>query len=295
MRLLLTSIALGLAALALAACSAATPSPTSDIPGATRTGTQIETSAATPTDSSPVRLEPSPSPSPISADQDSTSDSIDVVYSTVASLIGGDPLSPLFGDRPEDRPAIDRLASALGRAIPITPTEHLTANNRGRYLTIRYRNGAELMVRQVSWCEDWGSRRDFIGGACRGEHKPLTDTWWVEGTGMVKSAELGRWWEEMTTYMVPIGGIIAPKSLKPGDTFTVSGYGWEDQIETPTMELSLVSAYGHEVELADLPIEADMDYFEEQVVAPGETPRGRYWFRVSGGGFSEHVDVVEVE
>ena len=289
----LAIIVVGVATVTLAACSTSTPTPTSDIQWGGGQGIPSGTPAPVGGDSASQR--PSPSPSPISADQDSTSDSIDVVYSTVASMIGGDPLSPLFGDWPEDRPAIDRLAVALGSAVPITPTEHLTANDRGRYLTIRYRDGAELMVRQVSWCEDWGGRRDFIGGACRGEHKPLTDTWWVEGTGMVKSAALGSWWEDMTSFMVPIGGIIAPKSLKPGDTFTVSGYGWEDQIETPTMELSLVSAYGHEVELADLPIEADMDYFEEQVVAPGETPRGRYWFRVSGGGFSELVDVVEVE
>ena len=173
----LVPIAIGVGAVALAACSTATPSPTSYIPVRARTETYVETPTATPTDSSAVRHNPSRSPSPILADQDLTANSIDVVYSTVASMIGGEPLSPLFADWPEDRPAIDRLASALGSAIPITPTEHLTANDRRRFLTVRYRNGAELMVRQVSWCEDWGGRRDFIGGACRGEHKPLTDTW----------------------------------------------------------------------------------------------------------------------
>ena len=206
-------IVFGVAVLTLAACATATPSPASDIPGGAGTGIQVGTPAATPTDSSAVGQNPSISPSPLLADQDLTANSIDVVYSIVASMIGGEPLSPLFADWPEDRPAIDRLASALGSAMPITPTEHLTANDRGRYLTIRYRNGAELMVRQVSWCEDWGGRRDFIGGACRGEHKPLTDTWWVEGTGMVKSSDLGSWWEDMTSFMVPIGGIIAPESI----------------------------------------------------------------------------------
>ncbi len=112
---------------------------------------------------------------------------------------------------------------------------------------------------------------------------------------MVKSSDLGSWWEDMTSFMVPIGGIIAPESIKPGDTFPVTGYDWADQIETPTMELSLVPADGHEIELADFPIEAGWGYFEEQVVVPDETPRGRYWLRVSGGGFSELVDVVQVE
>ena len=112
---------------------------------------------------------------------------------------------------------------------------------------------------------------------------------------MVKSTALGFWWEEMTAFMVPIGGIIAPKSLKPGKTFTVSGHDWADQIDTPAMNLSMVSANGHEIELSDLPIEAGSDYFERQVVVPSQTPRGRYWLRVSGGGFSELVDVVKVE
>ena len=82
---------------------------------------------------------------------------------------------------------------------------------------------------------------------------------------MVKSAELGRWWGEMTTSMAPIGRIIAPKSLKPGKTITVSAYDWAGQIETPTMKLSMVSVNGHEVVLADFPLNAGRGYFEEQV------------------------------
>ena len=100
-------IALGLGILALTACTNSTPPPTSSA-----------TSVANTT------------PSP----QASSGDSIEAVYSTVASIRGGSPLSPLFGDWPEDRAAIDRLALALDTAVPITPTEHLEAYDRGRYL-----------------------------------------------------------------------------------------------------------------------------------------------------------------
>ena len=112
---------------------------------------------------------------------------------------------------------------------------------------------------------------------------------------MVKSSALASWWEDKTSFMVPIGGINAPESIKPGDTFPVSGYDWADHIEPPTMELSLVAVDGHEIELTKFPIEAGWGYFEEQVVVPDGTPKGRYWLRVSGGAFSELVNVVQVQ
>ncbi len=58
---------------------------------------------------------------------------------------------------------------------------------------------------------------------------------------MVKSADLGLWWKDMTTFMVPIGSIITPKSIKAGKSLPVEMHGWADIVEAPTMNLSLVS------------------------------------------------------
>ena len=259
-------IALGLGILALTACTNSTPPPTSSA-----------TSVANTT------------PSP----QASSGDSIEAVYSTVASIRGGSPLSPLFGDWPEDRAAIDRLALALDTAVPITPTEHLEANDRGRYLRIRYRDGTELMVRGVARCEPRSDAKDSVGASCRGRWVHLSDTWWVEGTGMVKSAELGLWWEDMTTFMVSIGTVNSPERIKKGESFGVSVCCWGNVVQAPTMTLSLVSADGPETKLAEIPVSST--YFQEDVVVPGQTPRGRYWLRVTSGDFSELVDIIQVE
>ena len=254
---LLMPIILGLAALALAACATSTPS-------------------ATPSLSS-------------------TQPSIDAVYSTIASLPFGNPLSPLFGGWPEDRAAIARLVSALEAAVPMTPTEHLTANNRGRYLKIHYRDGTRLKVRRVSWCDEWSGRDEFVGGVCRGEHKILNDIWWIEGTGMVKSSELGLWWEDMTTFMVSIGSISTPETIKAGESFPISGYGWADIVQAPTMNLSLESADGLNIELGEITVVTDSGYFEGQVMVPDDTPSGRYWLRVSSRSFSNLVDLVQLD
>ena len=151
------------------------------------------------------------------------------------------------------------------------------------------------MVRQVSWCEDWGGRRDFIGGACRGEHKPLTDIWWVEGTGMIESSDLGLWWEDMPTVMAPIGSVNIPGTINVGRSFPVSGCCWADIVQAPSITLSLVSVDRLEIELIEIPIEAGTGDFRRQVKIPEKTPNGRYWLYVSGGSFSEFVNVVQVE
>ena len=202
-------------------------------------------------------------------------------------------MSPLFGDWPEDRAAIDRLTLALDTAVPITPTEHLQANDRGRYLRIRYRDGTELVVRQVARCEPLSDAKDSGGAACRGKWVHLGDTWWMEGTGMVKSPELGLWWEDMTTFMVSIGAVNTPERIKKGESFGISVRSWGNVVQAPTMKLSLVSADGLETKLAEIPVSST--YFQDELMVPGQTPRGRYWLRVTSGDFSELVDVVQVE
>ena len=198
-------------------------------------------------------------------------------------------MSPLFGDWPEDRAAIDRLALALDTAVPITPTEHLEAYDRGRYLRIRYRDGTELMVRGVARCEPRSDAKDSVGASCRGRWVHLSDTWWVEGTGMVKSAELGLWWEDMTTFMVSIGTVNSPERIKKGESFGVSVCCWGNVVQAPTITLSLVSADGPETKLAEIPVSST--YFQEDVVVPGQTPsitttasrRDSWAFPASGG------------
>ncbi len=225
--------------------------------------------------------------------QASAADSIEAVYSFVASMRGGSPLSPLFGDWPEDRAAIHRLALALETAVPITPTEHLEANDRGRFLRIRYRDGTELTVRRVARCEPWSDAKDSVGAACKGNLVLLNDTWWVEGTGMVKSVELGLWWEDMSTFMERICAIHIPKTIKQGEPVTVSVSEWGHVAQAPTMKLSLVYAGGTELELGEVP--SSSSYFQGELVSPAHTPSGRYWLRVTSGDFSELVEIVQVE
>ena len=83
---------------------------------------------------------------------------IEVVYSRVPAMIGESPLSPLFGDWPEHSAVVARLALALDTATPITPTKQLLVNEHGRYLRIHMRDGTELAVRQLAWCEQWSPR-----------------------------------------------------------------------------------------------------------------------------------------
>ena len=121
----------------------------------------------------------------------------------------------------------------------------------------------------------------------------LSDTWWVEGTGTVKSAELGVWWEDMTTFMVRIGMVNAPETIEAGGSFLVSAWSWANVVQAPTIRLSLVSADGLETELAEIPVSST--YFQEEVMVPGQTSRGRYWLRVTSGSFSGLVDIIQVE
>ena len=210
-------------------------------------------------------------------------------------------MSPLFGDWPEDSDVVTRLALALESAVPITPTENLLANDRGRYLKIRRRDGQELIVRQVARCEPWSDAdaKESVYGRCRGKWVHLSDTWWVEGTGMVNSSDIGLWWEDMPKFMVPIGNVRAPKTIKAGKPFTLTLCCWDDFVQVDEMNLSLVSADGFEINLGEVPVLTDMQVpggeYQWQGIVPEQTPGGHYWWRVSSDGFSELVDVVLLE
>ena len=288
-------VVLGLAMLALLACATSSPSPGRDVQLDDGTGIQEGTpTPPLPVDGSSVRQGLSPSPPSTSASQDSTRDSIDVLYSMV-TLPFPNPLSPLFGDWPEDRPAIDRLAYALENAVSIAPNEHLRANDRGRHLVIRYGDGTRISVRKVSWCEQWTGGKEFVGGFCNGEHRHLNETWWVEGTGMVTSTDLGLWWEEMPTSMVPIGLIRMPEAVKVGESFSLSGCCWADIVPAASISLSLRSTDRHEVRLVDILVEDDTRPFRREVTVPDGTPSGRYWLSLSSGSYFQLVDLVQVD
>ena len=222
-----------------------------------------------------------------------TLSSIEAVYSMVASRPMGDPLNPLFADQPDDGAVIARLALAIETAIPIMPTDHLSANDRGRYLSIRFRNGTELTVRQVSWCEQWDGRREFVGGVCRGRHETLSDIWWVEGRGMVESPALALWWREKAEFMAPIGYVGIPETIMPGEPFRITSCCWEGIVQAETIKLSLVSAGGLEIGLGEFPISSGITQRNE--IVPYGTQSGRYWLHAASSGFSEVVDVVQVE
>ena len=63
-------------------------------------------------------------------------------------------------------------------------------------------------------------------------------------------------------------------------------------MDAAAMNLSLVSLDGAEIQLGAYPVP---DTFQGQLTVPDQTPSGRYWLRVSGGGFSELVKIVHVE
>ena len=224
----------------------------------------------------------------------STGLSIEAVFSLVPSLPSGDPLRPLFGHLPKDREPIARLARALDAATPIAPDEHLGANVRGRYLDVRYRDGTKTAIRQVARCEPWtdadAKESAYVG--CKGKLVRQTDTWWVEGTGMVKSTDLAQWWEDMTEFMVPIGSVGIPKTIRAGESFTITLFSWDGVIDGDSVDLSLVSSDGAEIGLGEYPVSGT---FQGQLTVPDQTPSGRHWLRVSGGSFSELVGIVHIE
>ena len=93
--------------------------------------------------------------------------------------------------------------------------------------------------------------------------------------------------------MVSIGTVNSPERIKKGESFGVSVCCWANVVQAPTIRLSLVSADGLETKLAEIPVSST--YFQDELMVPGQTSRGRYWLRVTSGGFSELVDVVQVE
>ena len=266
---------------AAVALTAALVACTGDMPDADPTIAPLLT--ATPTEAAP-----GPSPVPV------TQPPIEAVFSWVASRSSGDPLRPLFEHLPADRAVLDRLARALETAKPAAPDEHLWANDRGRYLDVRYRDGMKMAIRQVVRCEPWSEAdaKESVGGRCKGKWVRQTDMWWVEGTGMVKSTHLSQWWEEMSELMVPIGSVGIPKSIKAGEPFTITLFSWDGVIDGDSVDLSLVSSDGAEIGLGEYPVSGT---FQGQLTVPDQTPDGRYWLRVSGGSFSELVTIVHLE
>ena len=225
----------------------------------------------------------------------STADSIDVVYSLMPSVHGGNPLSPLFGDIPENRDAIERLAFSIDSAVVTGGSARLLVDERGRHLIVMLRDGESVIVRQILKCDAQPeiARMTPASAGCIGRYLPLADTWWVEGRGIVKSPDLGLWWEDMPSFMAPIGSISLPETIDAGQPFSLTTCCWANILQTPTMALSLVSQDGNEIALGQLPTE--QDFAEAQLTVPDHTPQGRYWLRVSSTGFSELVEVVQVQ
>lgn len=222
-----------------------------------------------------------------------TQESIEAVYSLVASLPTGEPLRPLFAHQSGDQDEIASLASALDAAISIASDQHLSVNVRGRYLSVRYSDGRKSAIRQVVRCEPWSDAdaKESIGDRCLGRWVGRTDAWWVEGRGIVESSDISRWWDRMTEFMVPIGSVGIPKTIKAGEPFQITLMNWDDVIGGSSMNLSLVPLEGPEIHLGTIPVS---DFFQGQLAAPEEASAGRYWLRVTGGGFSELVGSVEV-
>ena len=204
-------------------------------------------------------------------------------------------MSPLFGDIPEDRDAIERLALAIDSAVVTGGSPRLLVDERGRHLIVMLRDGESVIVRQILKCDAQPeiARMTPASAGCTGRYLPLADTWWVEGKGIVKSPDLGLWWEDMPSFMAPIGSISLAETIDAGQPFSLTTCCWANILQKPTMDLSLVSQDGDEIELGQLPTE--QDFAEAQLTVPDHTPQGRYWLRVSSNGFSELVEVVQMQ
>ena len=184
---------------------------------------------------------------------------------------GGEPLRPLYEHLPADSPVIARLARAIDAAIPIAPAEHLLANDRGRYLSVRYSDGTKSAIRQVVRCEPWSDAdaKKSVGGRCLGRWVRANDTWWVEDIGIVESLDLSRWWQDMTEFMVPIGSISIPKTIKTGEPFKITLWSWDDVVNGDSVNLTLISLDGPEVRLGAFPA---VDLFQGEVTVPAPPP-----------------------
>ena len=232
---------------------------------------------------------------PESDDSDpSTEPAIEAVYSWVASIIGGRPLRPLFQHLPQDRPVIDRLALAIDSAIPVRTDEHLWSNDRGRYLSLLSSDGTKLRVRQVSRCEPWSDAdaKKSFGDGCQGRWVRQGDKWWIEDKGIVTSPDVGRWWEEMDEYMMQVATVGIPKKIKVGEIFKVTLGDWSKVVDGDSVTLSMEQVDGSETRLGINPASG---IFQGHRRLPAETPVGRYWLRVTGGDFSDLVEIVDVE
>ena len=224
----------------------------------------------------------------------STEPTIEAVYSWVASFIGGRPLRPLFQHLPADRPVIDRLARAIDSAVPVQTNEHLRPNDRGRYLSLLSSDGTKLRVRQVSRCEPWSDAdaKKSFGDGCQGRWVRQGDKWWIEDKGIVTSPDVGRWWEEMDEYMMQVAMVGIPKKIKVGEIFKVTLGDWSKVVDGDSVTLSLEQVDGPETRLGTYPASG---IFQGHRRIPAETSAGRYWLRVTGGDFSELVEIVDVE
>ncbi len=109
---------------------------------------------------------------------------------------------------------------------------------------------------------------------------------------MVKSSDLGLWWEDMTEFMAPIGSVSIPKAIRAGESFQITLMSWDNVLDAASMNLSLVSLEGLELGLGEFPVS---DLFQGQATVPEQAPSGRYWLRVAGAGFSELVRTVQLE
>lgn len=216
------------------------------------------------------------------------------VYSRVASLVGGSPLRPLFQHLPADRPVIDRIAHAIDSAELIQTDDQLSPNDRGRYLMLLYSDGTKLRVRQVSRCEPRSdaAAKESVGGHCEGLWARATDVWWMEDKGIVTSPELSRWWEEINKYMVPVGVVSIPKKIRAGESFDITLWDWDNVIDGDSVTVSLEREDNLETRLGTYPLSGT---FQGQGTVAAGTPAGRYWLRVAGNGFSELVEMVDVE
>ena len=241
----------------------------------------------------PESTSPTPPTTPSQPSQPSPADSIESVHSTVPSHPEGAPLTPLFGDRPVHRLAINRLALAIDKAEVTGASGNIAVDQRGRQLSIRLRDDTSLIIRQVLRCEAKPEiARMAPTGSCNGRYLPLPDTWWVQGAGIVKSPDLGLWWKDMPDFMVPIGIINLPDTLHPGESFSLTICCWKSILQTPTMTLSLVAQDDTETQLGELPTASG--FTESRLTVPESTSPGRYWLRVSTNGFSELVELVNV-
>ncbi|GEM_PF-4381904 len=213
---------------------------------------------------------------------------VEVVSSQEPGSPSGAFLTPLWGDRADDREAIASLIEALARANPVAASKEEGTQETERFLRIRYRDGTEVQMRPAWWCASWVVE----GTYCSANGKRVPEHWFVESpnmTGIVESPTLSAWWDHLDEYMPPVKRLTYPLVVRKGETFAVSG---EALLRGDSVRLTIEVPGMPKMLLAAIPL--DHGSFVWQGTLPPDIPAGSALLYVEVPGVSMDGDTLTV-